>query len=101
MNNVLRAVVAVMVCALGGCATVNPMAFDKKASSVSVAGKSVVLLTIDLSRPDKSRFEPAIPAELQSRRVRLGRQGALEALRSRGGSALMGQQFAEGQGSAR
>jgi len=54
----LRTFAAVMCCALGGCATVNHMAFDKKATSVDVSSKSVVLMTLDLYRPDHSRFEP-------------------------------------------
>jgi hypothetical protein len=56
--SVLRSFAALLCCALGGCATVNHMAFDKKSNSVDVASKSVVLMTIDVSRPDKSRFEP-------------------------------------------
>jgi hypothetical protein len=56
--SLLRTFAAVLCCALGGCATVNHMAFDKKSNSVDVASKSVVLMTIDVSRPDKSRFEP-------------------------------------------
>jgi len=54
----LRTFAALACCALGGCATVNHMAFDKKATSVDVSDKSVVLMTLDLYRPDKSRFEP-------------------------------------------
>jgi hypothetical protein len=53
-----RTFTALLCCLLGGCATVNHMAFDKKTNSVDVATKSVVLMTIDVSRPDKSRFEP-------------------------------------------
>jgi hypothetical protein len=56
--SLLRTFAAVLCCALGGCATVNHMAFDKKSNSVDLASKSVVLMTIDVSRPDKSRFEP-------------------------------------------
>jgi hypothetical protein len=56
--SLLRAFAALLCCALGGCATVNQMAFDKKSNSVDVANKSIVLMTIDVSRPDKSRFEP-------------------------------------------
>lgn len=56
--SLLRTFAALVCCALGGCATVNHMAFDKKSDAVNVANKSVVLMTIDVSRPDKSRFEP-------------------------------------------
>src|ERR1700733_7050049 len=52
-----RIVAASLCCVLGGCATVNHMAFDKKSNSVDLSNKSVVFLTIDLSRPGKSRFE--------------------------------------------
>jgi hypothetical protein len=56
--NVMRRTCAALLCGvLGGCATVNHMAFDKKANSVDLSSKSVVLVTIDLSRSDKSRFE--------------------------------------------
>jgi hypothetical protein len=56
--NLLRPMAVLLCCALGGCATVNHMAFDKKANKVDVASKSVVLMTVDVYRPDKSRFEP-------------------------------------------
>ena len=51
---------ALLCCSLGGCATttVNQMAFDEGARSVDTARKSVVLLTIDVFRPEKSVFEP-------------------------------------------
>jgi hypothetical protein len=54
----LRAFAVLLCGVLGGCATVNHMAFDKNATSVDVSSKSVVLMTIDVYRPDKSRFEP-------------------------------------------
>ena len=55
----MRRTFAALLCSvLGGCATVNQMAFDKKSNSVDVSTKSVVLMAIDVSRPDKSRFEP-------------------------------------------
>ena len=56
--NLLRPIAVLLCCALGGCATVNHMAFDKKANKVDVASKSVVLMTVDVYRPEKSRFEP-------------------------------------------
>lgn len=50
---------AVMCCALtAGCATVNPMAFDKGASAIDTTTQSVVLMTIDVSRQDDSRYVP-------------------------------------------
>ena len=56
--NLLRVSALALCCLLGGCATVNQMAFDKKATTVNMSQKSVVLLALDVSRPDKSRFEP-------------------------------------------
>jgi hypothetical protein len=56
--NLLRPSAVLLCCVLGGCATVNRMAFDKNTTSVDVSKKSVVLMTIDVSRPDKSRFQP-------------------------------------------
>jgi hypothetical protein len=43
---------------LSGCATVNPMAFDRTATAVDVRAKSVVLMTLDVSRSDESRYVP-------------------------------------------
>jgi hypothetical protein len=57
MNTLRRTFAALLCGVLGGCATVNHMAFDKKSNLVNPTSKSVVLVTIDLSRPDKSRFE--------------------------------------------
>ncbi len=54
----MRVCVALLGCALGGCATVNHMAFDKDASSVDVSKKSVVLVAIEVKRLDDSRFQP-------------------------------------------
>jgi hypothetical protein len=44
--------------ALSGCATVNPMAVDKRAQTVDTTAKSIVLMTIDISRSDNSRYVP-------------------------------------------
>ncbi|MGR6035524.1 MAG: hypothetical protein ACU4EQ_04745 [Candidatus Nitrosoglobus sp.] len=44
--------------ALSGCATVNPMAVDKEARTVDITAKSIVLMTIDISRSDNSRYVP-------------------------------------------
>lgn len=54
----MRTYVALLGCALGGCATVNHMAFDKDASSVDVSKKAVVLVAIEVKRLDDSRFQP-------------------------------------------
>lgn len=54
----VRICVALLCCALGACATVNKMAFDKDASSVDVSRKSVVLIAIEVKRLDDSRFQP-------------------------------------------
>lgn len=43
---------------LAGCATVNPMAFNKTSKSIDTSKKSVLLMTIDVSRPDGSRYVP-------------------------------------------
>jgi hypothetical protein len=54
-----KRVVVLLTCgALGGCATVNQMAFDKKASTIDTSDKSVLLMTIDISRGDGSRYVP-------------------------------------------
>jgi hypothetical protein len=52
----MRTCVALLGCALCGCATVNHMAFDKDASSVDVSRKAVVLVAIEVRRLDDSRF---------------------------------------------
>lgn len=54
----MRVCMALLGCALGGCATVNHMAFDKNASSVDVSKKAVVLVAIEVKRLDDSRFQP-------------------------------------------
>ena len=45
-------VVALMLSILTGCATINPMAFDKTSKSIDTSKKSVLLMTIDVSRSD-------------------------------------------------
>jgi hypothetical protein len=62
--------VVVVAIALGGCATRNHMAFDADAKSVDTSRKSVVLLAIEVSRDDNSRFVP-VPSV-----VKLERPGA-------------------------
>ncbi|TQK04753.1 hypothetical protein [Herbaspirillum sp. SJZ107] len=55
----LRLIASTLLClALTGCATVNQMAFDKKSTSIDTREKSVVLMTVDVSRSDGSRFVP-------------------------------------------
>jgi hypothetical protein len=54
----LRTFLALVGFALGGCATVNHMAFDQNASSVDVSKKSIVLIAIEVKRTDDSRFQP-------------------------------------------
>ncbi|MFH1446067.1 MAG: hypothetical protein ABIG43_01480 [Chloroflexota bacterium] len=41
---------------LSGCATVNYMAIDKTSTTVDVSSKSVLLMTLDFSRSDKSGY---------------------------------------------
>jgi hypothetical protein len=53
----LLAVIAAC-CFVSGCATVNTMAFDKNTSSLDTSTKSVVLVAIDVSRSDDSRYVP-------------------------------------------
>jgi hypothetical protein len=51
-------VVAITLSVLAGCATVNPMAFDKTSKSIDTSKKSILLMTIDVSRSDDSRYVP-------------------------------------------
>jgi hypothetical protein len=43
---------------LAGCATPQQMAFDRKATSIDTSTKSVVLMIVDVSRADASRWQP-------------------------------------------
>jgi hypothetical protein len=43
---------------LAGCATPQQMAFDSKATRIDTSTKSVVLMTVDVSRADDSRWQP-------------------------------------------
>lgn len=53
----MRIKVLLLACALNaGCATVNQMAFDRASTSVDTVEKSIVLMTVDISRTDESRF---------------------------------------------
>lgn len=50
---------AMSICvALAGCATVNRMAFDKEAKTIDTSEKSVVLMALEVSRSDDSRYVP-------------------------------------------
>lgn len=50
--------IAAACCLLSACATVNPMAVDKKSKTVDTTSKSVVLMTVDVFRSDGSRYVP-------------------------------------------
>lgn len=54
----IKAISLFLCCILAGCATVNPMAVDKKTVAIDTREKSVVLLAIDVSRDDNSRYVP-------------------------------------------
>lgn len=57
MNRLVGSVI--FGCALlSGCATVNPMAINDKSVTVDTTSKSLVLMTVDISRSEKSCFEP-------------------------------------------
>ncbi|MDA8328253.1 MAG: hypothetical protein M0Z83_04695 [Betaproteobacteria bacterium] len=56
--NRLVALVVISCALLTGCATVNPMAINNKSAKVDTTSKSLVLMTIDISRAEKSRYEP-------------------------------------------
>lgn len=43
---------------LVGCANMTPMAVNKQTKNVDVTSKSVVLMTLDLARPEASRYIP-------------------------------------------
>lgn len=49
---------AIVSLAVTGCATVNPMAFNNKSTAIDTKEKSIVLMAIDVSRADGSRFVP-------------------------------------------
>lgn len=43
---------------MAGCASPQQMAFDRKTAQIDISKKSVVLLTVDVSRQDESRWQP-------------------------------------------
>lgn len=75
MNRILG---ALSICvALAGCATVNPMAFEKGAKTIDTSEKSVVLMAVEISRSDDSRFVPkpiAVKLELPNAKSKEERQ---------------------------
>lgn len=54
MNKYIFAIYLLLV----GCANVSPMALNKQTKSLDVASKSIVLLSVDLARPEPSRYVP-------------------------------------------
>lgn len=50
--------ICVTLLLLVGCANVTPMAVDKKTAKLDVNSKSIVLMAVDLARPEPSRFVP-------------------------------------------
>jgi hypothetical protein len=59
INKVISSIATIIACCVvTGCATVNPMAFDKQSKAIDTKDKSIVLMTIDVSRSDGSRFVP-------------------------------------------
>lgn len=75
MNRFLGAMAVCVV--LAGCATVNPMAFDKDAKTIDTSEKSVVLMAVEVSRSDDSRYVPkpiAVKLELPNAQSKEERQ---------------------------
>lgn len=52
----IRLIILTLCSVLSGCATLNTMAIDKTSTTVDVSNKSVLLMTLDFSRSDKSRY---------------------------------------------
>ncbi len=46
------------IASLSGCVNIQTMALQKGQGAINTATKSVVLMTIDVSRADKSRYQP-------------------------------------------
>jgi hypothetical protein len=58
-NKLMRFIaIAAAGAVMTGCATVNPMAFDKQTKAIDTKEKSIVLMTVDVSRSDGSRYVP-------------------------------------------
>jgi hypothetical protein len=49
---------AIVSCLFSGCATVNHMAFDRNSKTIDTTDKSILLMTLDVSRADDSRYIP-------------------------------------------
>lgn len=66
--------ILLMACivALGGCATVNPMAINEKSTKIDTTSKSILLMSLDVLRTDHSRYQPD---PLAVRFARLNTQG--------------------------
>lgn len=59
IRQLLASAATLIVCSfVTGCATVNTMALDKQNKAIDTREKSIVLMTIDVSRSDGSRFVP-------------------------------------------
>jgi hypothetical protein len=59
LNHLLRSLAVIIAgVVITGCATVNPMAFDKQTKTIDTKDKSILLMTVDISRSDESRFHP-------------------------------------------
>lgn len=55
----IRLIAALLLCCvMTGCATVNSMAFDKQSATIDTKEKSVLLMVVDVSRSDGSRYVP-------------------------------------------
>jgi hypothetical protein len=59
INKLMRSLAVIVAgVVVTGCATVNPMAFDKQTKAIDTKDKSIVLMTVDVSRSDGSRYVP-------------------------------------------
>lgn len=50
--------ICILLFACSGCTNLNPMAFDGDSKNIDTKDKSIVLMSIKISRPEKSRFVP-------------------------------------------
>ena len=49
---------AIVCCVVTGCGAIKPMAFDKTAKTLDTKEKSILLMTLEVSRSDGSRYVP-------------------------------------------
>jgi hypothetical protein len=49
---------ALICCVVTGCAAIKPMAFDKSTTVLDTKEKSILLMTVEVSRSDESRYVP-------------------------------------------